>query len=208
MERVRLQQQYAHALIRSSNPDGRVARLALAERRLHALIARRPPSGETYGLLGSAAKARVEHALASGEHPGGELGVAVDAYLQGFRLDPGDYYPGIVALALLRLRGQLLEPNEGDVRDARELLPVVRFAATRLGEPDDTDVWRLATTGELALHEYLLEGGEALVRATALYRTVAVRAAPDQRLSVSRQLWMLRNAGDPADVLDPLLAMF
>lgn len=210
MERVRLQQQYAHALIRSAQPHGRDERLRDAERRLRALASRAAPSGETLGLLGSAAKARVEEALAAGNPPGVQLDVAIDAYLRGFQRDPGDYYPGVVAVALLRLRGQRVEPNDEDLDRARELLPVVRFAATRLGEPNDEDVWRLATVAELYLHEYLLdeESNEALVRATTLYARVAATGLANQCASAARQLRLLRNAGDPADVLDALLHVF
>lgn len=211
LEHVRLQQQYAHALIRSDEAAGREGRIADAERRLRALASRHPPSGETYGLLGSAAKARVEQALATGCDPGVQLDVAIDAYLEGFRLDPSDYYPGVVALALLRLRGQRIAPNAEDVEAARELLPIVRFAATRLGEPSDQDVWRLATVAELALHDYLLHDDghdDALVQATARYARVAAVGRPEHWASVARQLRLLRNAGDPEDVIGALLALF
>jgi hypothetical protein len=209
MEHVRLQQQYAHALIRSDEADGRSQRLQQAEQRLLALMKRSAPSGETFALLGSAAKARVEEALASGGAPGAHLDVAIGAYLAGFRRDPGDYYPGIVALALLRLRGQRIATSAEDVARAGELLPVVRFAATRFGEPTDQDVWRLATVAELFLHEYLLfDNEDALVQATTRYARVAALGGPDQRASSARQLRLLRDAGDPAEVLDAILELF
>jgi hypothetical protein len=210
MEHVRLQQQYAHALIRSDEADGRAERLELAETRLRALIARGSRTGETLGLLGSAAKARVEMALAAGESPGAHLNVALNAYLDGFRRDPGDYYPGLVALALLRLRGQHLQPSVEDVEQARALLPVVRFAVTRLGEPSDNDVWRVATVAELHLHEYLLTNDEEdlLVRATAQYARLAAVGGPSHRASAARQLQLFRDAGDPPDVLDAILEQF
>lgn len=210
MERVRLQQQYAHALIRSDEPDVRTERLEQAELRLRALAARGMPSGETLGLLGSAAKARVEHALAVGDGVGAQMNVAIDAYLRGFQIDPGDCYPGVVALALLRLRGQRTDPNRADVERARELLPIVRFAATRFGDPTDEDIWRLATVAELCLHEYLLDkdNDEALVKATTHYARVAAVGRADQRASAARQLRLLRNGGDPEDVLDALLLLF
>jgi hypothetical protein len=210
MDQLRLQQRYAHALIRSSDKEGRAQRLAEAERRLSALLRRGAADGETLGLLGSAAKARVEAALAAGQEPGCQIDVAIDAYLDGFHRDPGDCYPGIVALALLRLRGQRIADDADDVARARALLPVVRFATTRLGEPGDRDVWRLATLAELHLHEHLLEAGDddALVGATARYARVAVAAAPHQRASVVRHLQLMRDAGDPPGIIDPLLALF
>ncbi len=213
MSRVRLQQQYAHALIRSSDPHGRAERLALAERRLSALIERSAPSGETYGLLGSAGKARVEDELANGRAVGeAEISLAIDAYMRGFRLDPGDYYPGIVALALLRLRGAHLRPNARDLHEARELLPVVRFAATRLGGPDERDVWGLATVAELDLHEHFLyeqeRARDALDRAKTGYARVGAVGGRGQRASATRQLRLFRDAGDSAEVIDGILELF
>jgi hypothetical protein len=209
MERTRLQQQYAHALIRSQDPKGRAQRLERAELRLQALLTRQPPTGEAYGLLASAAKARVEDTLDVGGPPGEQLSVAIEAYLQGFRLDPADYYPGVVALALLRLRGEHLRPSEQDLDEARELLPVVRFAATRSGEPDSSDVWRLATIAEVALHDFLLNANEEQLRiAEERYSRVAIVAGPQQRASVARQLRLLLNAGDPPGVINPILAHF
>lgn len=210
MEHVRLQQQYAHALIRSDQEDGRMERLECAEQRLRALLIRSGQSGETFGLLGSAAKARVEDALATGRSPDVQLDVAIDAYLAGFRLDPGNYYPGIVALALLRLRGQRVTPNEKDIAHARELLPVVRFAATRLGDPTDHDPWPLATIAELHLHAYLLHDDcpESLVEARRLYGRLAAVGGPNHRASAARQLRLLRDAGDPEDVLNVLITLF
>jgi hypothetical protein len=208
MERIGLQQQYAHALIRSSAPEEGAERLEQAAARLRALIRRYPGNGESYGLLGSAAKARVERAVAAHEPPGRELAIAIDAYRAGFRADPTDYYPGVVAVALLRLRGQYLEPNDDDVRAARDLIPVVRFATERL--ETDTDVWLVATRAELVLHEYFLNvrDDELLDRAKGLYATAKLTARPDQRGSILRQLRLLEDAGDPRDAIEPIRALY
>ncbi|HXS46286.1 MAG TPA: tetratricopeptide repeat-containing protein [Solirubrobacterales bacterium] len=205
-----LQEQFAHALIRDRSTEGREERLAEAELRLQRLIERQEVGGETHGLLGSAAKARVEIAVADGGDPLAHLELALRAYEAGLRADPGDYYPGINAVALLRLRGQLLRPNEEDLDRARELLPVVRFGVLRAGEQAiDEDPWALLTLGECALHEFLLGGDEKIeAKMKAWYERAAGRIAPNQHRSARGQLELFLHAGDPAEVIEPRLALF
>jgi hypothetical protein len=205
-----LQEQFAHALIRDRSTEGREERLAEAELRLQRLIERQEVGGETHGLLGSAAKARVEIAVADGGDPLAHLELALRAYEAGLRADPGDYYPGINAVALLRLRGQLLRPNEEDLDRARELLPVVRFGVLRAGEQAiDEDPWALLTLGECALHEFLLGGDEKIeAEMKAWYERAAGRIAPNQHRSARGQLELFLHAGDPAEVIEPRLALF
>ena len=205
LARRRLQEQYAHVLIRS----GDEARMVEAEVLLKALRERYGRAGETLGLLGSAAKARVEAAAKAGEAPPGvALDRAIRAYRRGLEADPGDYYPGINAVALLRLRGQRWGGTETDLAEARELLPVVRFVAAR-SQPGGGDVWALLTVAECALHAYLLDGGDAkLEEATETYTKAAGDVEPQQLSSASRQLKLMRDAGDPPEVIDPLLALF
>ena len=122
--------------------------------------------------------------------------------------DPGNPYPGINAVALLRLRGQHWGGNEQDLADARELLPIVRFAAGR-AQPGGGDVWAALTEAECALHEHLLGGPpERLAEATAIYTKAAAAVEPQQVRSARRQLELMRAAGDPPGVIDPLLALF
>lgn len=206
-----LQEQFAHALIRDRSMEGREERLAEAELRLQRLIERQEVGGETHGLLGSAAKARVEIIVAGGGgDPLPHLELALSAYEAGLRADPGDYYPGINAVALLRLRGQLLRPNEEDLDRARALLPVVRFGVLRAGEQAiDEDPWALLTLGECALHEFLLEGDEKIeAEMEAWYERAAGRIAPNQRRSARGQLELFLHSGDPAEVIEPRLALF
>jgi hypothetical protein len=204
-----LQEQFAHALIRDPTEEGRDERMAEAELRLQRLIERQSVGGETHGLLGSAAKARVEIAVKSGGNPLPHLELALRAYEAGLRADPGDYYPGVNAVALRRLRGQVLQPNEEDLDRARELLPVVRFAVLRVG--DDIvheDLWAMLTLGECALHEFLIEGGEdAEAETRNWYERAAGWAVPNQRSSARRQLDLFLEAGDPSEVIEPLLAL-
>lgn len=209
-ERRRVQEVYAHALIRSGQADDDEARLAEAERRLQAIIDRHGPTGETLGLLGSTFKRRVELALQKGDapHPG-HLERAITAYRAGVQFDMADYYPGINAVALLRLRAQRFGGTDEDTRDAEELLHVVRFALRR-NEAADEDLWATLTLGECALHQHLLTGdADTLAAATRHYAAGAVGiVGAQQKASATRQLRMMRDAGDPAEVLDPLLALF
>jgi hypothetical protein len=204
-ERRELQERYAHVLIRSAGGDD--ARLAEAERRLEALRRRHGDDGETLGLLGSAAKARLETALAAGDVPSeAVLERAIRAYRRGMEVDPGDPYPGINAVALLRLRAQHWGGGARDARAARELLPVVRFAATR--PQADGDGWARLTLAECALHGCLL-GAEGCgpEEAAVLYRQCADGVEAQQRRAAARQLRLMRAAGDPAEVIDPLLEL-
>lgn len=202
-----LQQQYAHALIRAQGADEqRDHRLRQAEQRLKALDARHPGSGETLGLLGSAAKERalIRHRLHLDATA--ELRLAADSYRRGFIADPLDYYPGVNAVALLRLLA-VNHHHEDDRASACELLPVVRFAVTRLGVPFD-DVWAQATLGELALHTHFLTPDKAidqLSRAHHHYSLAAAHATPQQLGSMAHQLELMLAWEDPKDVIGPVL---
>ncbi|KOU59553.1 hypothetical protein ADK57_33050 [Streptomyces sp. MMG1533] len=208
--RVRMQQAYAFTLIhRDGTPEERLTYLKDAERRLLVLDHRHPGSSETWGLLGSAAKRAFELALRLGaENASLHLNRAIEAYRSGMAADPGDHYPGINALALLRVRGQYFGGGQADVALAESLLPVVRFAVERrpIG-PHDT--WEHATLAELALHQHLLDKGMAPVPPVAALRhyTLAAHSADGAELSsMRRQLEFLLAVGDPPEVLEPLLA--
>lgn len=199
-ERPHLQQQSANAEIRSTTG----AWLKKATDRLDRLLLTAGDDSETYGLLGAAHKRHVEDALHAHEAPDpAELDEAIRHYERGFTTDPGDFYPGINTIALLRLRGQRFRPNETDLARARELMPIVRFAVTRAGDAVAEDGWALLTLAELALHEQLL-GDRPPQPPEELY----AQAAPltdQQRASATRQLMLLRDAGDPAAAIEPLL---
>jgi tetratricopeptide (TPR) repeat protein len=209
LQRRRLQEQYAHALIRADDGAAEDDQLLLrAEGILRALRHRYGSTGEVLGLLGSAAKRRVERAIAAGQTPPpAYLEAAISAYRSGLESDPGDPYPGINAVALLRLRGQHWGGMEDDLDEARAMLPVVLFAASR---PDATDdEWTNLTLGECHLHAYLLDGDRGRLRlAQREYRRGAGRMEPQQRRSADRQLRLMRAAGDPPDVIDPLVDLF
>jgi exonuclease VII small subunit len=204
--RLRLQEQYAHVLIRAGQADD--TQLAEAEKRLEVLEKRHGNTAERLDLLGSAAKARVENAVHRREQPARDaLERSIQAYREGIEADPGNPYPGINAIALLRLRGQRWGGGQPDLDAAHALLPIVRFAATR-GKPCARDVWARLTLAECALHAHLLDGGDdKLAEATAGYARAAAGGKPRQLRSARRQLELMHAAGDPPAVVEPLLAL-
>jgi hypothetical protein len=202
-QRPELQQRYAHALIRSPNDAGQDERLAEAERRLEAMRAHGQATSETLGLLGSAAKHRIHAQVQDGQMPASvEVDRAIDAYRRGFESDPGDYYPGINLVALLRLDAQHWRPRDGVLVEARNLLPVVRFAVTR-SSSYMSDTWAVLTLAECALHDHLLDAAEArLARAADLYAQAGARLTPQQRRSARTQLDLFKAAGDDVEIID------
>lgn len=202
LDRVLLQQRFALALMTANDPQhGAEERLREAVWLLTRLDERHPKSGETLGLLGSAAKRmfRRETGAAAAAH----LDRAVAAYVRGFHADPQDYYPGVNAVALLRARARLRESAD-DADHARSLLPVVRFMVDRPDIPDT--VWRQATAAELVLHEHLLDGQPPGVDDVArAYARAAAPAKPFEVSSMRDQLKLLRDLGDPPDVIDAVI---
>lgn len=206
--RIRLQQRYALALMHAKEPSAeRGQRLRTAALRLQRLAQRHPGSPETLGLLGGAAKRAFLLAQREGQEGLPHLDQAVDAYEAGFAADPTDYFPGINAVALRRIRGQLLLPGtaraEQDLARARQLRPVVAFALAR---PQLTDTpWQHATRGELSLHEYLLGADEALAAARQHYERAVQEASPFQVDSMREQLNLFLDLGDPPAAIHNLL---
>ncbi|MGB5987383.1 MAG: TRAFs-binding domain-containing protein, partial [Desulfobacterales bacterium] len=136
---VLVQEQLALALKRTGQGER-------AEGVLLALIERRGPSSETYGILGRVYKDRWEKALNSQPAFVAEslLDKAIGAYLKGFESDWRDAYPGINALTLIELK------SAPDPRK-EELLPVVAYAVKRRIAAGDPDYWDFATQLELAV---------------------------------------------------------
>lgn len=136
---VMVQEQLALAL-------NRVGRHEEAENVLNALIEKRGPSSETYGILGRVFKDRWESAKKHGAQiPARALhDKAIEAYLKGFEADWRDAYPGINAVTLMELK---------DPPDPRrlKLIPVVAYAVERRIAAGKPDYWDHATLLELAV---------------------------------------------------------
>ncbi|WP_164009888.1 tetratricopeptide repeat protein [Pyxidicoccus trucidator] len=111
-------------------------------------------SSETFGILG-----RIYKGLADAEQQAGNTAEAqaavkkaIQAYEDGFRKDPRDYYPGVNAVTLRIVRGRA----EDEVA-LKRLLPVVRFSVDRAPAPNSQSkaeaYWQEATRLELACAE-------------------------------------------------------
>jgi hypothetical protein len=136
---VMVQEQLALAL-------NRVGEGEQAEQILMALLEKRGPSSETYGILGRIYKDRWEAARRSGADGAAQvwLDKAIGAYLRGFETDWRDAYPGINAVTLMELK---------DPPDPRcvHLIPIVIYAVERRMATGDPDYWDYATLLELAI---------------------------------------------------------
>lgn len=174
---VLVQEQLALALNRAGEGER-------AEQVLLALIARRGPSSETYGILGRVYKDRWEAALKAGGAllARGLLEKAIEAYLRGFESDWRDAYPGINAVTLMTVQ------NPPDPR-REKLLPVVEYAVERRIAAGSPDYWDFASRLELAV----LAGDEAAAAAAAGDALAAVRESWEPE-TTARNLRLIREA--------------
>jgi tetratricopeptide (TPR) repeat protein len=176
---VMVQEQLALALNRAGRGDE-------AERVLLALLDRRGPSSETYGILGRVYKDRWDAAVKEGDEflADGMLVKAIDAYRKGFETDWRDAYPGINAVTLMEVK----EPPD----PARnEILPVVSYAVERKIAAGKPDYWDYATRLELAV----LAKDEARARQAMSDALAAVRE-PWEPETTARNLRLIREARD------------
>ena len=174
---VLVQEQLALALNRAGEGER-------AEDVLLALIARRGPSSETYGILGRVYKDRWEAALKAGEGllARGLLEKAIGAYLRGFESDWRDAYPGINAVTLMTVK------NPPDPR-REKLLPVVAYAVERRIAAGSPDYWDFASRLELAV----LAGDESTATAAVGEALAAVRETWEPE-TTARNLRLIREA--------------
>ncbi len=173
---VMVQEQLALAL-------NRIGKGEEAENVLKALIEKRGPSSETYGILGRVFKDRWETAKKDGEKflAPAMLDKAIEAYLKGFEADWRDAYPGVNAVTLMELK---------DPPDPRrlELMPVVTYAVERRIAVGEVDYWDHATILELAI----LSKDEK--RATsALGHALALVREPWEPETTARNLRLIRE---------------
>lgn len=188
---VLVQEQTAFAL-------NRLGRSEEAQRILESVIDEHGPSSETLGLLGRVFKDRWEHARANGRglEAAAHLRRAIAAYRHGFESDWRDAFPGINALTLLDAQ----EPNQAEFR---QLLPVVRYAVQRRLDGGGADYWDHASMLELRVLSEDGDGaereaGECLVRSPASwYLETTVRnlvILRDARLGTERSTAVVDRA--------------
>ena len=190
---VMVREQLALALNRAGRRDE-------AEHVLTTLIQERGGSSETYGILGRVYKDRWQKApnkfVAKGE-----LDRAIDAYMRGFESDWRDAYPGVNAVTLMEVR------NPPDPRRL-EVLPIVRYAASRRIAAGTPDYWDHATLLELAiLGKDENEANEHLTKALPIIRA---KWEPETTLNNLRMISNARkerNEEEPAWVADVMGAL-
>ena len=183
---VMVQEQLALALNRIGNSEK-------AEKLLNALIEKRGPSSETYGILGRVFKDRWETAKNHGEQVLAQAlqEKAIEAYLKGFEADWRDAYPGINAVTLMELK---------DPPDPRrlKLIPVVEYAVERRIAAGKPDYWDHATLLELAiLSKDQQKAASALGHALALVRETWEPETTARNLRLIREIREQRNETMP-----------
>lgn len=183
---VMVQEQLALALNRIGNSEK-------AEKLLNALIEKRGPSSETYGILGRVFKDRWETVKNHGEQVLAQAlqEKAIEAYLKGFEADWRDAYPGINAVTLMELK---------DPPDPRrlKLIPVVEYAVERRIAAGKPDYWDHATLLELAiLSKDQQKAASALGHALALVRESWEPETTARNLRLIREIREQRNETMP-----------
>jgi tetratricopeptide (TPR) repeat protein len=159
----------------------RQGRFEEAEKVLKAVIDEFGPSSETNGLLGRMYKDRWTIARDE-KRPEARslLRRAIDTYAEGFQADWRDAYPGVNAVSLMEMQ------EKPDPRQ-QQMLPVVRYSATRKAEKA-ADYWDYATLMELAvLAKDPDDADEQLSEALGLAR------AGWELESTARQLGLIRS---------------
>ncbi|MBG6192231.1 hypothetical protein IWX64_003201 [Arthrobacter sp. CAN_A212] len=138
-----IRQQLAFALNRRREPGDVQQAISIVE----TIVKNEGPKPETMGIFGRIHKdeyirlrkddPRAAHAA---------LITAIETYEQGFRTDSRDYYPGVNAVTLM-----IVEGSKKYIRRARDLSPIVAFAAAGRQEIGSGDHWGVATRLELAV---------------------------------------------------------
>jgi hypothetical protein len=112
---------------------------------LNAVEEQQGANSETCGLIGRIYKDLWKESRKSSPLGArGHLKQAIAAYLRGYQADPRDAYPGVNALTLLDIRGDVESISERD-----RLLPVVTYAVKRRLAGKAPDYWDYATMVEL-----------------------------------------------------------
>lgn len=137
---VMVQEQLGFALNRLKEREEAIAVL-------EKVINENGPSSETYGIMGRVYKDLFEKALEDGNEflADAHLDKSLETYMEGFKADWRDAYPGVNAATLIELKG--------DGEKIEKLIPVVEFAVLRKLETKKPDYWDYATLLELAVIE-------------------------------------------------------
>lgn len=190
---VMIQEQLGFALNRLGRSDD-------AEHVLTQLISTRGGTSETYGLLGRVYKDRWQKAP-NKFVARGHLDKAIDAYMKGFESDWRDAFPGVNAVTLMEIRTPP-DPRRLDI------LPVVRYAASRRIASGNPDYWDFATLLELAiLAKQEPEAMENLGKALACVRSKWEPETTLNNLKMISAARKERNEDEPAWIGEAMQAL-
>ncbi len=171
-----------------------------AEDVLATLLKERGGSSETYGILGRIYKDRWQKSENKFTAKG-ELDRAIEAYLKGFESDWRDAYPGINAVTLMEVK------NPPDPR-RHEILPIVRYAASRRVVAGSPDFWDYATLLELAiLGKNEADATENLTKALPIIRAPWEPETTLNNLRMIRKARQERNEDEPEWITDVMGAL-
>ena len=167
-----------------------------AERVLLEAIKEYGGNSESFGLLGRVYKDRwkneINPMLKKSWHK-----KAIDIYMQGFKADIRDAYPGVNAVTLMSSLDEVDERLE-------EILPVVLFATKQRIEQGSPDYWDYATLMELeviAHHEK--EAKEVLMKALPLANESWMKETTADTLVMLRDKWL--DEGEDIDWLGDII---
>lgn len=140
---IMIQEQLGFALNRAGQKEKAI-------RVLEDVIKKNGPSSESCGLLGRVYKDQWQQALKDNQtfKAGGYLEKAIETYIQGYKTDIRDAFPGINAVTLLDIQG-----DEESLTTKTELLPVVKFVASQRLNSSTPDYWDFATMLEISVLE-------------------------------------------------------
>ncbi len=188
---------YALTLYRPQNAS--LEAYEAAQTVLNRVLVKRPDHPEVRAMLGAIAKRRLRlHDCAQEREP--DLRLAMDSYRRDYERNLNSYYEGINVVAIGVVLERLYDDQDAG-RQARELLPAVRVAATLAVRANPGDYWAAATLAECTLHESLLGLGEPSV-ADAYRAAGALRPPAGDLDSTLFQLGFLELLGLPTELLE------
>jgi MAP3K TRAFs-binding domain len=148
---------------------------------------------DTFGILGRIYKDRWKKSRDREDLDG-----AIECYLRGFDLQPGDFYTGFNAVSLRFLRGDVLT----DPELTSLLMQVKDLVHARIAQ-NEPDYWLLATAIELAVIERdWITARQSLARAMSLQPSTIMRNLSVESLERLRE----RHDGEDAAVVNELIA--
>ncbi len=170
---------------------------------------------DAYGVAGGLAKRRADRALSAGRQSEAEvlLRDAARHYGDGIRAAPSDYYLLLNRATTLRVLGQHFDDHRA-LDEARLLLPVATYFATRAAGADPNDFYAAVSAGELCYTGYAIAkakargGTTAARRAERWYADAMGRGAnADERRAVLDQLAFYGRLDGPSELLDRLRSL-